>query len=70
METNSVAVNGYMAATRMANLCYNLAQRDEPPNAKEWERIRKAMGEDQRAWDAASGAIADALRIKRHGSKS
>ena len=51
----------FLAAVRMANLSYNLAQRDTPPTADEWDRLRATMRENQVAWDAGEAAVRDLI---------
>lgn len=58
-DAKSLATAAFYAAVRMANLSHNLAQRDTPPTADEWQQYRRMMRENQTAWDAGEAAVRD-----------
>jgi hypothetical protein len=57
MTKIELARASFMAGQRMANMAFNLRQRDDPPSPDEWQRIREGMKQDQKEWDAGSNEL-------------
>lgn len=56
-EPHQLTLSAFLAAVRMANLSYNLAQRDSPPTEAEWKEYRRMMRENQAMWDAGEAEV-------------